>query len=182
MTYSIGFRAPSRAELIAHYCDHLLSELADDDRYADPALPLQTNPGEITAQALAKLHAMITEKLADRAAFARWFGSYSSTPKYPENVAGPDKGMTAKALRKALATGATLTRNPASRFAFVRQDADALWLFVDGDSFDCAGETATFAERLCSTACVSGDVGLSGSAAAMALIARLLNQGSVAFD
>ena len=28
MTYSIGFRAPSRAELIAHWCDHVLEELS----------------------------------------------------------------------------------------------------------------------------------------------------------
>ena len=55
MTYSVGFRAPSRAELIAHWCDHLLAELADDDRYADPDLAPQANPGEIAPAALDRL-------------------------------------------------------------------------------------------------------------------------------
>src|SRR5688572_6389789 len=38
MTYSVGFRAPSRSELVAHFCDHVLGTLEDDDRYADPNL------------------------------------------------------------------------------------------------------------------------------------------------
>src|SRR3546814_15021788 len=58
--------------------------LDEDDRYGDPDLRAQDNPGEISAPALARLHAMVTETLRDRAAFARWFGQYSSTPKYPE--------------------------------------------------------------------------------------------------
>lgn len=84
MTYSIGFRAPSRSELMAHYCDHLLEEMTDDDRYGDPGLTTQDNPGEIGAGALDALQAMITEKMADRTAFARWFGQYNSTPKYSD--------------------------------------------------------------------------------------------------
>src|SRR3546814_14884173 len=32
MTYSIGFRAPSRGELIADWCDHLLDSTRDDDQ------------------------------------------------------------------------------------------------------------------------------------------------------
>ncbi len=53
MTYSIGFRAPSRAELIAGWCDDLIAGLEDDDRYTDPGLAAQTNPGEISAEAIA---------------------------------------------------------------------------------------------------------------------------------
>ena len=66
MTYSIGFRAPSRSELIADFADDLVAEMEDDDRYTDAGLVTQTNPGEISAKALDALHTMITEKLADR--------------------------------------------------------------------------------------------------------------------
>jgi 50S ribosomal protein L16 3-hydroxylase len=51
MTYSIGFRAPSRDELLAQWAEHLVEQAEGDHRYADPALTLQSNPGEITAQA-----------------------------------------------------------------------------------------------------------------------------------
>lgn len=182
MTYSVGFRAPSRSELIAHYCEHLLDELEEDDRYGDPDLRAQDNPGEIAAPALARLHAMVTEALGDRAAFARWFGRYNSTPKYPEVDWQPDEPIAAEELRELLGQGAPLCRNPASRFSFIRQGEEAVLLFVDGESFECAEETAAFAEMLCARERVTVDPKLTQSGAAMELIIALFNQGSVAFE
>jgi 50S ribosomal protein L16 3-hydroxylase len=181
MTYSVGFRAPSRAELIAHWCDHLLAELADDDRYADPDLLAQSNPGEIAPAALDRLHTMVSEKLNDRAGFARWFGGFTSTPKYPDADYTPEDAVSTNALRKALERGATLERNPASRFAFVRTGADTLTLFVDGDSIDCSGETATLAEQLCALPRIEVEPALAPSAAVVALLEVLINQGSLGF-
>lgn len=130
MTYSVGFRAPSRGELVSHFADHLLEALGDGDRYADPGLPLQPNPGEIAPDALARLQAMVTAALADPAAFARWFGGYATTPKHPPD---PDGDTFALPLR----------RNRASRFAFVRDPAT---LFVDGEAYDCP---LAVAEEMC---------------------------------
>jgi 50S ribosomal protein L16 3-hydroxylase len=177
MTYSIGFRAPARSELIAHYCDYLLGTLQDDDRYADPDLRAQSNPGEISAEALTQLHAMVTDKLADKPAFARWFGAYNSASKYPEVNWGPEEPVDVEALRKRLAKGAPLYRNPASRFSFVRE-AEVVVLFVDGEAFACAGEMVAFAERLCARGCIS--VGTACDAV-MTLILALFNRGCLAF-
>lgn len=182
MTYSIGFRAPSRSELISHYADDVLERLQDDDRYADPDLQRQGNPGEITARAVDRLHAMITEAMNDRDAFARWFGGYSSTPKYPEVDWGPEGPVGLEALREMLAGGVPLVRNSASRFSFVRKGAGAVLLFVDGACFDCAKETAAFAELLCGQDRLEVDPVLRSSDAAMALITTLFNQGSVLFE
>jgi 50S ribosomal protein L16 3-hydroxylase len=181
MTYSIGFRAPSRSELIAHYVDDVLAGLSDDDRYDDAGLQAQTNPGEITAEALTKLHNMVTEKLADRDAFARWFGQYNSTPKYPEMDWSLEEAVSAEELRARLAAGAKLQRNPASRFSFVRQGAGVL-LFVDGECFDCAGEAAAFAETVCGQRNICMSSGILASPEVMALLATLLRQGCVALD
>lgn len=182
MTYSVGFRAPARSELIAHWCDDRLAALQDDDRYRDPDLAVQANPGEISPAALDRLHAMILETMGDRAAFARWFGSYSSTPKYPDADWRPARPVSIAALRKRLAAGAAIVRNPASRFAFVRQGTDGVLLFVDGEAFDCAGEVAALAECLCAQDRVVVDPALTKSAAAVALLAELFNQGSIEFD
>ena len=181
MTYSIGFRAPSRAELIGHYVDDVLDALPEDDRYADPGLTAQQNPGEISAEAIAALHGMVTEKLADRVAFARWFGGYNSTPKYPDIDWRPEAPVEVAALRERVTTGEPLTRNPASRFSFIRQ-AGSVLLFVDGECFECSEQTAAFAEMLCAQDCVTTQPNLANSPAAMELIAQLINQGSVAFD
>jgi 50S ribosomal protein L16 3-hydroxylase len=182
MTYSVGFRAPSRSELIAHYCDDLLSRLEDDDRYSDPGLPAQENPGEISADALGKLHAMIAETMLDRAAFTRWFGAYNSTPKYPDTDWQPEEAIDIKGVRARLAEERPLSRNPASRFSFVQQDADAVLLFVDGRCFECTKETIALAQQLCASDYFAIDPALRVSDAATDLIARLVNQGSVAFE
>ena len=182
MTWSVGFRAPSRTELIAHWADHLLDGLGDDDRYADPDLSPQDNPGEISAAAVERLHAMATAKLLDRAAFARWFGRYNSEPKNPDIDWRPEAPPEPDDIRRLIAAGAPLSRNPASRFSFIRQDAGALLLFVDGETFDCAGDTVAFAERLCAQPRVTVDPALAASAAVVALLATLTGQGSIAFD
>ncbi len=182
MTYSIGFRAPSRSELIAHYCDHLIAGMDDDDRYEDPDLTAQENPGEIGAAAIDRLHAMVTEKMSDRDAFARWFGEYSSSPKYPDEDGQPEGPVSIERLRQALADGRFLHRNPASRFSFVRQGTDAVLLFVDGAGFECSGETALLAERICAQASFAIESFMLRSDGAMELLTDLFNRGKFTFE
>jgi len=179
MTYSIGFRAPSRDELLAQWAEHLVEQAEGDRRYADPALTLQSNPGEITAQAVDDLHAMVTEKLLDRAAFARWFGQYNSTPKNAEIDWSPEDAITAADLRALVSAPVPLVRNPASRFSFVRESAGAVMLFVDGHSHACSGESALFAERLCALDDMMIAPSDFGAEATVAVIVALFNMGSI---
>lgn len=181
MTYSIGFRAPARHELIGLWTDEILAELTDDDRYGDPALPFQANPGEITEEALARLQAMVAEAVLDHDRFARWFGRHSSTRKYPEVDWRPEEALTPEEVRTALADGAALERNPASRFAFVESADGGLLLFVDGECQDLSGETAAFARTLCAQDRIESDPALAGSVEIVSLITALCNEGSLAF-
>lgn len=182
MTYSIGFRAPSRSELIGHWADDLLAGMTDNDRYGDAGLVQQDDPGEISGAAIDRLHAMITQTMGDRAAFARWFGGYSSTPKYADIDWSPEESMAVDEVRARIGEGVTLVRNPASRFAFVRREGDGLMLFVDGEDYVCEGEVAVLAERLCAHDEITGVAALAGSAPANELITTLFNRGSVAFE
>lgn len=182
MTYSIGFRAPSRSDLITHWTDHLIDTLAEDDRYEDrfdqPGQHPPANPGEISPAALARLHAMVTEQLLDTQAFARWFGAYSSTRKYPDTDWRPEDPLTPEELPDY--AGQPLCRNPASRFTFIREANDALTLFVDGETFPCTGETARLAEQLCAQDHLILAPKLTE--AALTLLTTLLNHGSLAFE
>jgi len=185
MTYSIGFRAPARSELIAHWTDHVLADLRDDDRYEDPGLQAQDNPGEISGHAIARLQAMVAEKILDPRAFARWFGQYSSARKYPEIDWSPQESFTVPELRAMISSGVPLCRNPASRFSFIRQDGGGVLFFVDGQCFECTEAAASIAERICGQERLTislGSMGDSGSPAAIELIATLVNQGSLAFE
>ncbi|MEO6152735.1 MAG: cupin domain-containing protein [Croceibacterium sp.] len=182
MTYSIGFRAPSRAELVGHWSEGVLAELEDDDRYADPNLAAQANPGQIDAPALARLQGMIAERLLDPAAFALWFGQFTSAPKNPEIDWRPEHPADAEDLQKFVAQGAVLARNPASRFVFIRQGACAVLLFVDGETIECEGETAAFAEQLCAKARLALDPAVAGCQATLDLLLELLNRGTAALE
>ncbi len=182
MTYSIGFRAPSRSELIGSWCDEALTGLDDDDRYADPGLPTQANPGEISAEALAKLQAMVLTKLNDKTAFARWFGEFTSARKYPEIDWAPEAPLASTKALQALAGGSALLRNPASRFAYVRAEAGAVLLFVDGECFECSGERARLAQLLCAENRIVISAELGSSSEAMELVLALYNRGSIGFE
>jgi 50S ribosomal protein L16 3-hydroxylase len=182
MTYSIGFRAPSRGELISNWCDEVVEGLSDDDRYGDADLEPAGNPGEIAPGAIDRLYRMVSEKMLDREAFVRWFGQYSSNPKYPDLDWSPEQPVTVAQVQERLRGGSQLCRNPASRFAFVRVEGGSLMLFVDGECFACDGRAAAFAERLCAQQQVALGSDLGGSPAVPELVTDLLNRGSVAFD
>lgn len=180
MTYSIGFRAPSRSELIAAWCDDVLNGLTDDDRYCDPGLPAQANPGEITGEALGRLHAMITERLLDRDLFARAFGRHATTPRYPDMDWRPEEPLLPRQLVAASRAGAAMSRNPASRFSFIALSGKTILLFVDGQCYECDGEAASLARRICADDRVILPTGLAGKA--LELVRTLCNRGSLALD
>lgn len=182
MTYSVGFRAPSRSELLTHFVDDLVAEMEDDDRYADPELATQENPGEISSAALDKLHQLAIEKLQDRSYFARWFGSYSSTRKYPEIDWSPEDLVSETDISAQLKAGVFVSRNPASRFSFLRQDDATILLFVDGTSFHCEDSCATFAENLCRADTTELPAQEVPNEPLQQLITALINQGSIALD
>ncbi|MBA4305899.1 MAG: cupin [Sphingopyxis sp.] len=182
MTYSVGFRAPSRSELLTHFLDDLVAEMEDDDRYADPELAIQENPGEISSAALDKLHRLAIEKLQDRSSFARWFGGYSSTRKYPEIDWSPEDLETEADVGARLRSGASVSRNPASRFSFLRQDDTTIMLFVDGATFHCAGASARFAENLCKVDTTVLAAQEAPDAQLQKLVTELINQGSIALS
>ncbi len=181
MTYSIGFRAPSRAELIAGWSDDALAAASDGDRYEDPGLACQDNPGEISGEAITRLQAMLLEAASDRDAFARWFGRYNSTRKDGEIDWTPDEPTDVDRLRDGLDRGVWLRRNPASRFSFLRQNEGRLLLFVDGRCFECSADMARVAERLCGHHRMAFDRGC-GSPEVLDLLGALLDQGSIAFE
>lgn len=179
MTYSIGFRAPSRGDLITHWSEHLADQTSEGDRYQDPALVPQDNPGEITALALSNLHTMITEKLADRREFSRWFGHHVTTPKYQEIDRAPDVPIDVADLDPLRAAPAFLVRNPASRFSYIQEAPGSVTLFVDGHAFACHEASEEFAKRCCASdpvATVPDDVAVTATAA---LIVALINIGSL---
>lgn len=181
MTYSVGFRAPSRRELLAHWMDDIPDSISDE-RYRDPCLLPQEYPSEILPEAIEALHNMAGLEQVDKTEFAEWFGLYSSSPKYPDHGRVPDSPLSVKDLASMLKSGKTLKRNPASRFLFIRKDPQHLTLFVDGQMFECLGETAKLAVKLCDAPVIDRSIGPIECLKDMTLLSELYCQGSLEFD
>lgn len=182
MTYSIGFRAPSVAELVEGWAEHVADSLPEDDRYADPGLERQANPGEIQTSAVERMQAMVLAALSDRDEFARWFGIYSSLPKYADADWRPEDAIAERQIRDLMACAAPLRRNPASRFSFIRLQDRTILLFVDGECFECRDDMACFAEALCAQTCFVTPEEIAISPSVVALVTTLAERGNVAFD
>lgn len=182
MTYSVGFRAPSRGDLVSAWTDHVLDTLDEDDRYADPDLSLTANPGEITPDALARARDLVLGALDNPQTFAAWFGRHVTEPKGERIDWSPEEPISADDLGSmSRADGAVrFERNPASRFSFVREGPDAVILFVDGASFACSGAAASAAQRICADRHFALAADTLADRDAMRLVIDLADRGCIA--
>ncbi len=180
MTYSVGFRAPSRGDLVSAWADHVLDTLDEDDRYSDPDLDVDANPGEISATAIARLRDMVLGALSDGTDFASWFGRYITAPKDERLDWAPEKQVSPTELGDGATGRVWFERNPASRFSFFRHGPDSVDLFVDGNRYACAGSAMCIAERLCGSSRFAADAGELASRDVAQLVADLVNRGALA--
>ena len=130
LTYSVGMRAPSQAELMVDFAEHLAQRTGEEARYADPDLAVTADACEIDEAAFVRVRRALSALQADDAALKAWFGAYISAYR-SVGISAPPKPPTADAIRKTLAEGGVLSRHPFLRSAWSRQGKRAL-LFADG--------------------------------------------------
>ncbi|MGH8352662.1 MAG: JmjC domain-containing protein [Pseudomonas sp.] len=131
MTYSVGFRAPSAAEVLTHFTDFLSQFLPDEERYSDAGAAPSSDPHQIQRDALDRLKALLAEHMGDERLLMTWFGQFMTEPRYPELVVGEELGEDE--FLGALEEGAVLLRNPSARLAWSEVGED-LVLFASGQS------------------------------------------------
>nr|WP_298140730.1 cupin domain-containing protein [uncultured Pseudomonas sp.] len=131
MTYSVGFRAPSAAEVLTHFTDFLGQFLPDEERYSDAGAQPTEDPTQIQRDALDRLKALLNEHMSDERLLMTWFGQFMTEPRYPELIAGIE--IDEEAFLGSLEDGAVLIRNPSARMAW-SEVGDDLVLFASGQS------------------------------------------------
>ena len=146
MTFSIGMRAPSQAELTGDLADYIAEQLPEELRYADPDLKPARLSGEIDhgvldrlKQALPFAGALRDELLHD------WFGRFITGYRSAQVPAPLDKPLAADTLAAKLAAGAQLLRHPWSRLAWSRGRSGCT-LYVNGHAH---ATTPALAQQLC---------------------------------
>ena len=131
MTYSVGFRAPSHAEVVTHFSDFLGQYLGDHQRYSDAGLSLPRDPAQIDEQTVDRLQKLLLELVQDKEALGTWFGRFMTEPRYPEMIAAQE--LDEQLLNDALDQGYGLVRNPTARLAWRQEQDEYLMLFASGE-------------------------------------------------
>ncbi|MGB4074614.1 JmjC domain-containing protein [Pseudomonas sp.] len=147
MTYSVGFRAPSAAEVLTHFTDFLGQFLPDEERYSDADAQPTSDPTQIQRDALDRLKALLSEHMSDERLLMTWFGQFMTEPKYPELIAGIE--IDEENLLAGLEDGAVLVRNPSARLAW-SEVGDDLVLFASGQSRLLSASLRELLKLICS--------------------------------
>ncbi|HZX80211.1 MAG TPA: cupin domain-containing protein [Lysobacter sp.] len=135
LTFSVGMRAPSSAELLGDFVDTLAAGADEALRYNDPDLAPARDPNEIDDEAMRRaIEALNALRMNDQDRLTDWFGRFVTTYRSSGIVAAPHESLDAAMVEAALSQGAVLHRNPFSRAAWRRLSRGAA-LFVAGQSF-----------------------------------------------
>ncbi|WP_025858965.1 cupin domain-containing protein [Pseudomonas sp. CHM02] len=180
MTYSVGFRAPSAAEVLTHFTDFLSQYLTDEERYTDADAQPVSDPHQIQGDALDRLKSLLAEHMSDERMLLTWFGQFMTEPRYPELVAGEELGE--EDFINSLQDGAILVRNPSARLAWSEVDDDVL-LFASGQSRYLPGKLRELLKLVCSAdALHSENLGeWLADEDGRDLLCELVKQGSLGF-
>ena len=137
MTWSIGLRAPSAADLLVALGEELAEQADGGPRYADPGLLPPRRSGQIDEQALARMRGLISTLVNDRDSFNHFAGKFISRFRLAHDPVSPGPGHDQESLMHAIRSGSKLFRNPWTRLAWVAK-GDGAMLFAAGDEVECS--------------------------------------------
>ena len=136
MTYSIGFRAPARAEIAQELLARLAEDAAEEDApllYRDAGQDAVAQPAAIPAGLQDFARDALSRALAQPLVLERALGEYLTEPKASVWFEPGDAGVMLEGVR--------LDRK--SRMMY-----DAQHIFINGESYRAAGRDATLMRRL----------------------------------
>ncbi|MGE8405471.1 MAG: JmjC domain-containing protein [Pseudomonas sp.] len=180
LTYSVGFRAPSAAEVLTHFTDFLSQFLPDEERYSDADAQPVSDPHQIQHDALGRLKNLLAEHMSDERLLLTWFGQFMTEPRYPELVAGEE--LSEEDLIDSLEQGAILIRNPSARLAWSEVD-DNLLLFASGQSRLLPGNLRELLKLICAADAlhIENLAQWLDDENGLMLVCELVKQGSLGF-
>jgi len=184
--YSVGFRAPSTAEMLEGFSDALIARSDPARRFTNLASKEPPKLYEIGIQDLKAAFSLMQQEMADFANFSKWFGAYMTQPKYPELFPGVEELPNADALRGAIEQNEVeLLRNPASRMAYtLAGDEQTMYFFVDGRVYKLSSAFAELIIKLCEPSFSFSELFSSGDLpeAIQDLVLDMLAEGSLLLE
>ena len=142
LTWSIGFRAPSDADLVGGFLDHLRDELSPRGHYRDPGAPPARHPGEVPASMVDHAGRALAGIRWNGPQVREFLGRYLTEPKAHVFFEPPPRPLTrARFVQAARARGLAL--DPRSRLAF-----SGTMFFLNGETVAVPPAARAMARRL----------------------------------
>ena len=152
LCYSVGFRAPSYADMIESFSNRVMDNLMESQRFTDHTDSEMRDSAEIGENDLQRAWEIVSGLLTDQRGFLHAFGSLVTEVKYPELVEPLTDEVTPEELIAFKGQAVELVRNPASRFAYSFQaEPSPLLLFVDGKAYELEKVHLPAIRQLCAT-------------------------------
>lgn len=142
LTWSIGFRAPTDAELVSGFLDFLHDALAPEGQYGDPGSAPAAHPGEIPERLVEHAGRVLSRIRWTPAQVREFAGRFLSEPKAHVHFTPPSRPIPRGAFaRKAARAGIAL--DPRSRLAF-----SGTMFFLNGETVAVAAAARAWMRRL----------------------------------
>jgi 50S ribosomal protein L16 3-hydroxylase len=144
MTWSVGMRAPSTADLLQALGEWLAENRGEGKRYSDRSISHPGRCGEIDADAIARFRQMPLAAMDFEADFSLFLGWFLSRYRLAQEPAPPPDPIDSDQLRVVLGQGAKIRRNPWTRMMWIQIESEAT-LFATGEAFSCTPALAEWA-------------------------------------
>ncbi|MGR6873945.1 JmjC domain-containing protein [Pseudomonas sp. HK3] len=136
MTFSIGFRAPSEADIVNHLADHVCAELSDHARYSDSDIKnAQHQPALIDDDAIARIQSIVNQHFQNKDTLKAWFSQYMTESKYEALHEPLEDALEWDELSPFLHKENTITQNETTRWSYYHTDS-RLQLVVNGEKLE----------------------------------------------
>ncbi|QSX77403.1 cupin domain-containing protein [Agrilutibacter solisilvae] len=133
LTFSVGMRAPSAAELLGDFVDTLAADADEALRYQDPDLAPATDPAQIDDAAMARAVAALNAlRMNDPDRLGDWFGRFVTLYRNAGEVLAAPEPRSRIEVEWDLQQGGGLQRHPWSRMAW-RKSGKQARLYVNGE-------------------------------------------------
>ncbi len=124
LTFSVGMRAPSSAELISDWLDEMIAGADESLRYHDEDLRKPKDPYEIDADAMTRVVAALNAlRMNDADRLGDWFGRFITTYRTAGEILAHGEAPSRIEVEFELQRGATLQRHPFARPAWRKAHA-----------------------------------------------------------
>jgi len=132
LTYSVGFRAPSLAEVLDQFAFAAGEASTNSQRFSDGGRPYNSHSAAIANSDINTLRQMIVNQLDNDASIAAWFGRFMTECKHP--VDALQEPLIAREIPELLQEH-QLTYAPGARFAYFLSE-QGMQLFANGEALE----------------------------------------------